>query len=62
MAADEEGEEPEEESSHEPRLWPDGAGRSITCLADDLLAKDRISLVRLSTTCGTSSAAAGMTG
>ena len=33
VAADEEGEEPEqveEEGDHEPRLWPDGADRSIT--------------------------------
>jgi hypothetical protein len=44
VAADEEGEEPEEveqESDHEPRLWPAGADRSITCRADDVLAKDR---------------------
>jgi hypothetical protein len=45
MAAEEEGEKPkqvEEESDHEPRLWPDRADRSITCRADDLLmAKDR---------------------
>jgi len=34
VAADEEGEEPEQvagEGDHEPRLWPDGADRSITC-------------------------------
>jgi hypothetical protein len=43
VAADENGEEPEqveEEGDHEPRLWPDGADRSITCRTDDLLAKD----------------------
>jgi site-specific recombinase XerD len=43
VAADEEGEEPEqveEEGDHEPRLWPDGADRSITCRADNLLARD----------------------
>jgi hypothetical protein len=49
VAADEEGEEPEqmeEEGDHEPRLWPDAANRSITCRADNLLAKDRRSVVR----------------
>jgi hypothetical protein len=46
VAADEEGEEPEqveEEGDHEPRLWPGEPDRSITCRADDLLAKDRSS-------------------
>jgi hypothetical protein len=45
VAAEEEGEEPEEvdqESDHEPRLWPGRAGESITCRADDVLAKDRL--------------------
>jgi hypothetical protein len=44
MAADEEGEEPEEveyEGDHERRLWPDGASESITCRADEALARDR---------------------
>jgi hypothetical protein len=43
VAADEEGEQPEQvehEGDHERRLWPDGAGESITCRADDVLAKD----------------------
>jgi hypothetical protein len=43
MPADEEGEEPEQmeyEADHEPRFWPAGAGRSITCRADDVPAKD----------------------
>ena len=44
VAADEEGEEQpkqvEHEGDHERRLWPDGADRSITVRADDLLAKD----------------------
>lgn len=43
MAANEEGEQPEQvehEGDHERRLWPDGAGESITCRADDVLAKD----------------------
>ena len=40
MAADEDGEEPQqvkEEGNHEPRLWPDEAGESITYRADDVL-------------------------
>jgi hypothetical protein len=48
MAADEERKEPEQvehEGDHERRLWPDGAGESITCRADDLLARDRIRYV-----------------
>src|SRR5262245_55476937 len=30
-----------EDGDHESRLWPDRADRSITWLADDLLAKDK---------------------
>jgi hypothetical protein len=44
MAAEEEGEEPEQvkhKGGHEPRLWPDGADRSTTYWTDDVLAKDR---------------------
>jgi hypothetical protein len=44
VAADEEVEEPEQvesEGDHEPRLWLDEIGESITCRADDVLAKDR---------------------
>jgi hypothetical protein len=40
VAADEEGEEPEQveyEGDHEPRLWLERADRSITCRADDVL-------------------------
>jgi hypothetical protein len=47
VAADEEGEEPEQaesEGDHGPRLWPDGADRSITCRADDILARDNLDL------------------
>jgi hypothetical protein len=46
VAADEEGEEAEHveyEGDHEPRLWPDGADRSITYRADRVLAKDSAS-------------------
>ena len=45
MAAEEEGEEPEQvkhKGGHEPRLWPDGADRSTTYWTDDVLAKDRL--------------------
>jgi hypothetical protein len=45
MTADDEGKEPEQvkyESDHERRLWPDGAGESITCRADRVLAKHRL--------------------
>jgi hypothetical protein len=43
VAAAEEGEQPEYvqyEGDDEPRFWPAGAGRSITCRADDVPAKD----------------------
>ena len=47
VAADEEGEEQpkqvEHEGDHDRRLWPGRAGESITCRADDVLTKDRIS-------------------
>jgi hypothetical protein len=51
VTADEEGKESEQvkyESDHERRLWPDGAGESITCRADGILAKDRLGWNRLS--------------
>ena len=38
------GKKPEQveyEGDHEPRVWLDGADRSTTCRADDVLAKAR---------------------
>jgi hypothetical protein len=43
VAADEKGEEPEEveqESDHEPRVWPDRRDISTLCAPDGVLAKD----------------------
>jgi hypothetical protein len=45
VAADEEGKEPEYvqyEGDHEPGLWRASADRSITWLADDVLARARV--------------------
>jgi hypothetical protein len=50
VAADQEGEESEQveyEDDHEPRLWPERADRSLTWLADDVLARGQGSAAAL---------------